>query len=635
MAQNPSVPAASFRGYVAQNPQRFGDPTTIISKGDALMSTAISYANQIGTIAGGLQVPVINPVFPTIGSAPLPITVPPPVTKEVVWTVPTQPGANYGDLGNLDGYLPGPLTDLPPTLVFGTVPPKDFGSAPDSPQIDLNFTLPELHLQLPTAPQLMTINTIQFDGVTLPTFDTTAPVLNVVAPNLITYQEAPPYTSTLLSMLKQDLEDAISNGLNIGMPTEALRGLFDQARENEYRTMADSLAELDRMEAMGFALPPGVYVDGRIKITTETQNKMAGLNRDIMVKQADLTLQNLMKCREDATQLEGKLIDYANQVAQRAFESSKYQTEALVAIYNARINAFNAQMEGYKARAQVYDYQIRGALAIAEIYKTRVEAESLKAQVNNSLVQMYKAEVDAAMANVEIFKAELQAVQIQAELQKTKVEAFAEQIRAYTGQISAYSAEVEAYKATMQAQGIQQDAYRSRVEAYKATVEAGVAQINGRVEGYKAKITGYQASLDGFKASLEAMVQQARAAAEYNTSRAEVYRATISGISAYNEVITKQWSAAIEIATKQTELGIKAAEANIQAYLQAKQIAIEAAKTGAQVAAQLGAAAFNAISFSNSNSWSSSGSQSYAESYSYALSNSAASTDSYSESKSV
>ena len=66
MAQNPSVPAASFRGYAAQNPQKFGDPSTIISKGDALMQIAISYANQIGSIAGGLQVPVINPVFPTI-----------------------------------------------------------------------------------------------------------------------------------------------------------------------------------------------------------------------------------------------------------------------------------------------------------------------------------------------------------------------------------------------------------------------------------------------------------------------------------------------------------------------------------------------------------------------------------------
>ena len=636
MAQSPVVPTPQMQRYTHNQQPPFGDPNNIIQKGNLLMSETLSFIQQIGLIAANLRAPTINPTFPTIPTAPLPVNVQMPPIKTVAWTVPDQPPANYGDLGNLDGYLPGPFTDLPPNLVFTTVPSPDYGSAPDSPSVDLNLDFPDKpDIHLPSAPQLLSIRDIQFDGVELPVFDTTEPVLDIMVPSVVGYEEGPLYTSTLLDMLKDDLEAAIANGVNIGLPTEALQGLFDASKENEYRAQQMAIDQLDDMEAMGFTMPPGVFLDARIKITTETTNKIAGLSRDIMVKQADLTLSNLVKAREDASALEGKLIDYTNQVAQRAFEAAKYKTEAMITIYNGQVEAYKSRIAAYTARAQVYDYQIRGALAIAEIYKYEVEAESAKAQVNVALVNAYKAEIDAAMANVEIYKAELSAVQIAAELQKTKVEVFAEQIRAYTGRINAFTAEVEAYKAGVQAQAIGMDAYKAKVDAYKATVEAGVAQIDGKVKGYQAKIAGYSASLNGFRAQLTSMTEQAKATAEYNTSQAEVFRAQVQAIASYNDVVTKQWQAAIEIAEKQAEVAIKAAEANAQLYVQSKQIAVEAAKAGAQVAAQLGAAAFNAISFSNSASWSSSGSQSYAESVSDASSRSAASTDSYSESKSV
>ena len=61
---------------------------------------------------------------------------------------------------------------------------------------------------------------------------------------------------------------------------------------------------------------------------------------------------------------------------------------------------------------------------------------------------------------------------------------------------------------------------------------------------------------------------------------------------------------------------VEAAKANGDLYISTKNIAVEAAKGGAQVAAQLGAAAMNAVSFHNSSSWSSSLSASLAGSVS-------------------
>ena len=56
-----------------------------------------------------------------------------------------------------------------------------------------------------------------------------------------------------------------------------------------------------------------MFIDARIKIQTETNYTIAGLSREIMFKQAELQLTNIIKARESATQLEGQLIQYANQ----------------------------------------------------------------------------------------------------------------------------------------------------------------------------------------------------------------------------------------------------------------------------------------------------------------------------------
>lgn len=633
-AINIPVPTSHAYSHAMQGPFG-GTGSDIVSKGNALMTQAMNAANQLAALAGNLQVPAIQPLFPTIAAAPKPVTATMPALGTVAWSPPPRPAALALSIPDLTGLLPGPFTGTAPTLAFGSLPAPDFGTAPDAPAINLNFQYPTLSVNLPQAPSLLSISSFSFTDPVLPKFDAKLPVLNLLPPNPILYTEGPLYTSTLLTMLQQDLQKAIANGTAISLPTAALQGQFDAASEREFYAQRDALNELDKMEQTGFAMPPGVWLDARLKITLETNNKRTGLSRDIMVKSAELTLENLVKARDSAASLESRLIEYANSVSQRAFEACKYESETLVAIYNSGVESYKAGVAAYTAQAQVYDYQIRGALAIAEIYKTKVEAEGLKAQANESLVRMYQSEVQAALANVEIYKAELSAIETQANIQKLIVESYGEQIKAFVGKVNAYTAEVEAYRASTQAQGTIQETYTASVNAYRATVEAGSVQVDARVKVIDAQIKNYQSQLEGYKADLQALVEQARATSEYNTSQAEVFRAIVQGDAAYNEVLTKQWQAVIDTNEKVAEVGVKAAEANIQAMLQAKQIAVEAGKTTAQVAAQLGAAAFNAIHFSNSASWSSSGSQSYSESLSGALSASVSASDSHSQSESV
>ena len=472
--------------------------------------------------------------------------------------------------------------------------------APPQPSVDLNFTYPTLgNVNLPLPPALLSLDTVTFPELTIPSFDVTVPPMTLVAPGVVPYTEPEFYTSSLLTNLEANLNQAFTDGAFTGLPGPIEQNLWDRAREREFRAQAEALAELERMEAMGWSFPPGVYTDARIKISTETAYTTVGLSRDIMIKQAELTLENITKARETSVQLEGQLINYYNQVAQRTFDAAKYYTQANIEIYNASVQAYVASLEGFKTEALVYDTQIKGILAQVDVLKAQIDFEQTKANINTALVQQYKTEVDAALAVVEIYKAQLEGVQIQASVQKIVVDVYGAQIQAYIGQVNAYTAQIEGYKALVETQGVIENVYKTQVEAYTAQVNAGVAVVTALIEEYKGQILAYQAQLDGYKAQIEGMVGEAQAAASYNTAEAEIYRARVEAVAAYNQALTQQWVAILNEQEKIAELGVAAAKANGDLYIAARGLSLDASKVGAQVSAQLGAAALGAIHWAN------------------------------------
>lgn len=611
----------------------YGDPNAMLALSSQLIYAAETYLAQLGSAASSLVPPVINPVFPSVDSAPTPMVIPAPTLLPVTWTVPSDPGAFTATL-DTTGDIP-TFSGVQPTLAFGTAPAAFSDTAPSSPSVDLNFTYPTVSVSFPTAPTLLSISDVQFGGVTIPTFDAVAPTLTAVAPSIKEYIPGSLYTSTLLTSVQTTLNARVTSGTDTGLPGDIETALWDRAREREYRQQRDALAALDRdAEVMGFAFPPGVYMDARLKIYTETNNTIAGLSREIMIKQAELHLDNIHKAIQESITLEGQLINYQNATEQRTFEACKYVTEAGVEIYNAKVRAYTASAEVYKASAMAYEYQIRGALAIVEVYKAQVTAEQVKAQINTALVEQYKTEIDAQMAYVQIYKAQLEALQVRANVEKLKVDVFGEQVRAFTAQINAYTAEIEGYKAGIEAEATKQAAYKTSVDAYSAEVGAAVKVIDAKIAAFRGQIDAYTAQLTGYKSRIEAMVGQAQAANYYNTAAAEVYRAEVSGASAYNDTLTKQWQAVIDLNERVAEVAVKAAEANGQLYISSRSLAMDASKVGAQVNAQLGAAALNAIHWSNSvsSSWSDAQSLSQSESTSYSTSNSSSVSSSTSES---
>jgi hypothetical protein len=583
-----------------------GNPTGISAYADQQTDAANTFLLRLGEAVGDLSPPVIDPEFPTGPLAPGQLVTTLPTFQPVVWTSPNAPAA-FTETLTVDDIMPEAFDDEPPTLSFGAAPTPFSDSAPDAPGINLTYEEPELTVNMPAAPSLLSLNITPFEGMNLPTLSQEdVPELDVVAPSIREYTPGEEYTSALLTALQTSLTDRIENG-GTGLAPDVENAIWDRGREREARAKRNSLDELDKMEEMGFALPPGVYLDSRLKIINEGEANDRGTSREIMIKAAELEQSNVQHALTTATQLEGVMINYANQVEQRLFDSTKYATEAGIAIYNARVQAYSAYLDAYKTKVAIFEALVRAETTKVDAYKAQIEAESAKAQINVALVQSYEAQVRASMASVEIFKARIEGIRIKADIEKAKIEIFGEQVKAYGARINAYTAGVEGYRASLEAEGTKQRVYQSQVEAYSARVGASTKVIESRIAAYRGRLDANLALWEGYKAATQGEAAKAQAISAYNSSVSDQFKSEVAAITSYNEVLTKQWQVAIDQAQRVSEIGIQAAKANAELYVTTRSLAIDAAKVGATVSAQLGAAALNAInwstSYSNSNSW--------------------------------
>lgn len=599
-------------------------PTSVVAYATTVTNAANNYIVQLGQLASSLSAPTIVPDFPTGGSAPTLVQSTTPEMSPVLWESPSVPNAFTGSI-TIDDLMPAAFDEAPPQLLFGTAPDPFSDNVPDAPGVSLTFEYPDLAVTLPGPPSLLSLAVMPFSGVNMPTIDENVPTLSLVAPSVREYTPGQQYTSALLTAASQSLQDRIQNG-GTGLSPAVEQAIWDRGREREYRQAADALAELERMEVLGYAFPPGTYIDSRIKIQTELGYASFGYSREVAIEQAKLEQSNVLAALEQSTQLESTLINYNNAVEQRLFESTKYATEAGISIYNAQVQAYTAYLDAYKTKVAIYEAKVRGEMAKVETYKTQIAAEQAKAEINTALVNQYRVQSEVALSAIDVYKAQIAGIQAKAEIEKLKIDIFGEQVRAYGAKVNAYTAGVEAFRARIQGETAKQEAYRTSVSAYQAHVDAASKQVDARISEYRAKLEAKVQEWEGYKNAYQSQASRAQAIAASNNSLAEAFRSQVTAVSSYNEVLTKQWQVALEQSQRTAEIGINAAKMNSDLYLSTRSVAMDAAKLGAQVNAQLGAAAINSTNYSAS--WSYGSSQSYSNGYSFSDVNSLSSSTS-------
>lgn len=587
------------------------------------------FVNDLSTAVLGLQAPTISPEFPVGGSAPAVQIPDAPTFAAPVWISPAIPTAFTELLETADLEVE-PFDDNPPAIFYASPPEAFSETLPDAPGVNLTFDDPTLTVTLPAVPDFLALSVTPFSGLNMPTFAASEPTIDLVAPSIREYTPGSQYTSSLLETTKAALEARIRDG-GTGLTAEVENAIWDRGREREARTQAEALMRLDEMEELGYALPPGIYLDARTKLITEGSYADRGISREVMIKSAELELDQVKHALTTAVQLEGQLLDYTNAVEQRLFDSTRYATEAGIQIYNARVQAFGAMVDMYRAKVAVYEAQVRAEVSKVEAYRAQIAAEEAKAQINRALVDRYKVQVDAALSNIEIYKAQIAGIQTKAEIEKMKVMVFGEQVRAYGAKVTAYTAGIEAYRAQLSAEQTKQQVYQSQVEAFTARVNAASRQIEARISAYKGRIDAKVAEYESYKSQVQGEASRVQALAQVSGVVADVYKAQVTGAVGFNEVLTKQWQATLDQNQRTAEIAINAAKANAELYITTRSLALDAAKTGAQVSAQIGAAAINAVNVTGSVS----SSESYSGSASVSVANSSSNVNSSSNSTST
>lgn len=556
------------------------------------------FVSDLSNAVLDLVPPTITPEFNTGPTIPAIVSPTLPDFVEPEWVAPGLPALFAGDLDITDLQVQ-PFDGTPPTLNYGAAPADFAGALPTAPAVNLDFTDPTLSVDLPEAPVLLELNVTQFEGFNLPTFDGDEPTLTAVAPSLREYTPGASYTSSLLGALQQKLEAAMTTETT-GLDPTVEEAMWERGREREARAYADAVKKIDEMEALGYAMPPGWFADARLKLITETDFAERGHSREVMIKQAELSLDFVKHAMTNAVQLESQLMDLTNAVEQRLFESARYATEAGVSIYNAQVQSYSAMVDLYRTKVAIYEAQVRAEVSKVEAYRAEVAAEEAKASINRTLVEQYRVQIDAALSNIRIYEAEIAGIQTKAEIERTKVQVFGEQVRAYVAEINAYTAGVEGYRTRIQAEGVKQDVFKSQVDAFAAQVQASVSQIEARIAAYRGQIEAKTVEYEGYRAAVAGETARVQAITSQNTVIAEAFRSEVAAVTSHNEVLTRQWQAILDQNQRTTEIAIAAAEVNSQLYVTTRSIALDAVKTGAQVAAQIGSAAINAVNFSGS-----------------------------------
>lgn len=497
----------------------------------------------------------------------------------------------------------------PPVLSFGAAPNIVIGTAPVIPQINPVSVPDAPTVTLPAAPNYLTIATRTFGGVDLHEdwLDKLkdVPELELVQPTPWSYQRGPEYASQLLESLKGVIGQRILGGTGLNPAVE--QALWDRARDRETQiALANERDVMRSSESLGFALPPGALAAQLRDAQQAYHDKLSTLNRDISIKQAEMEQENLKQAIAEGLQLESQLMDYAIKIEQMAFDAARAAADNAMQLYNAGVERFKALLQGFQTYADAYETIIKAELNKVEVYKAELEGEKIKADINSSLVQQYKAEIEGSMAVVEIYKAQIGGAQVLMDLEKSKLEAAGEQVRAFVASINAETAKVEIYKAGISAEATKMEGYKSLTQAYQAKAGAQAEKARVAVARIDTIARAKGIEWDGYKARLSVETARIDALGKQSSILTDAYRAGAAATEAKGGMAAKMFEAQIRQYEAGQNIAMSVAKTNADIATANAGLRSDAAKTGAQVYAQLAASAYGMINASASNSYSTS-----------------------------
>lgn len=487
-----------------------------------------------------------------------------------------------------------------PSALVATAP----GSAPTVADV----TLPSSPLiVLPDAPLMELITLPALPSINLPTFGATAPDgSDLTTPTTGLVWNETYYDSALLADTTSRLTTMLLGGT--GLPAAIEQAIWDRSRAREDMIARKATQEAyEEFSSRGFSLPPGALAGRVHEVWTKNREAASTLSRDIAVKQAELEIDNMKFAVSTGIQLEGQMMTYAGQFAARALDAAKITVQVALDIFNARIALYNARLQGYQTEASVFKDLIQAESIKLEQYRTEIEAQKLIGDINLQAIQIYKTRSDALMIAVDLYKAQLEGVKTGVEVDRARIEGFRSTVDAYKAMVESKTSEYQAWGQSIQGEVAKVGAYEAQARAFGTLVDAYKTGETVKIENMKAQISGNESKVKAFSAEVDYLSEQIKAGiAQVDTGvkiydgQARVYGAQIGGEQARVQALAEQIRLIIAAGSTEAELGLKAADINIQQLLRIAVSEQEARKAAGMVAGQLAASAMSSFNLSAS-----------------------------------
>lgn len=539
--------------------------------------------------------------------------------------VPAAPMVTFPELAAPDALTLAPVTPVTPDTVptfTATVPVVQILDKPDAlsatapgaaPTVS-SVTLPDApDIVFPDDPAMQLISLPSAPTLALPTWSSIAPDgTSLVTPTTGLVWSEDYYDSALLSDVTSRLTTMMLGGT--GLPAAIEQAIWDRSRAREDVTARKATQEAyEEFAARGFALPSGALAGRVAEVWQKNREATSTLSRDIAIKQAELEIDNLKFAVSTGIQLEGQLMAYSGQYAQRALDAAKTTVQVAIDIFNAQVALYNARLQAYQTEAQVYKELIQAESLRLEQYRTEIEAQKLIGDINMQAIQIYSERIKALMAAVELYKAELEGVKTVVDVDRVRIEGFRATVDSYKAIVDAKTSEYQAWAESIKGEVAKVSIYEAQARSFGTLVDAYKTGEAVKIENMKSQIATNELLVKAFSAEVGYLSEQVKAGiAQVDTSvkiydgQARVYGAQIGGEEARVRALAEQIRLIIASGTADADLKLKAANLNIEQLQRIATVEQDGRKAAGAIAGQLAASAMGAFSLqaSVSSGWS-------------------------------
>lgn len=426
----------------------------------------------------------------------------------------------------------------------GTLDP----AVPESPSVNVTEP-PEWTPDFPVSPSLNLRTVPDAPVITIPEFLDTLPVFNEDVPDVSVVINDDLYRSDLLDATVSKLQEIIANG-GVALSGEVEAAIWENAvsRQTEQDEKLYDEA-MNFFSSRGWSMPHGAMAAKLAEAHNESRRVLERTNNEITAKQADIALQSFNNALSASAQLETQLMNYSNQIAERALNGQKIAVDALIQVYNAKVARYQALIDGYKTSATVYATVVGAQEIYAKVYESQIRGYQAGNEVEIQKIEAYKAEMSAVAVEADIYKTNVQAHIAMTENERLKVEIFRAQIEAYAAQVNVNTAKYNMYQAQLAGEETKVKIYGAQVQAYTAQMEAKKIEADINIKNAEIVIESNKNEIQKYLGSIEK------------------YKADWSGIESRNDAATKEFLGNAEVAKLKNEMEIAKLDGDIKAYL--------------------------------------------------------------------